>query len=254
MYGKLTRFVDQHMGLVGGVGFLVVFGLWALSEFVPSVRTFLVQSSFFNVLILVLLFEVLRRVVELKLEGRSIGVRVDLNQDEAWPELQRYIQARRPKNIDMIEYSGGTVIAMLEELCRANDAARLRLLLCHPEQARSKFERNRIRSNMDYLVGKLSTTSRLEIRCYRVPASIRGRCFDGDFLNIGWYTYHNRRGGEEEIQGHVNAMVTTSTSCAEGKKLLATFSQGFDDLWNHPKTVALSSRDAEALGVQDRVP
>src|SRR2546430_12343759 len=38
----------------------------------------------------------------------------------------------------------------------------------------------------------------------------------------GWYTYHMRR-SREELQGHLNAMVTADVSTADGQHLAASF-------------------------------
>jgi hypothetical protein len=53
---------------------------------------------------------------------------------------------------------------------------------------------------------------------------------------MGWYTYHTRR-GREELQGHLNAMVTADVATTDGQHLRATFGQAFHDLWTHTKTV-----------------
>jgi hypothetical protein len=236
MYARLTNFVETKIAVVGGLVSALVVALWLLAQFVPPLQEFLVSDALFNVIAIVLLFEILRRVVELKLEGRAAGISVATAQDDAWVDIQRYVQRRRPSTVDMIEYSGGTVIALLEELCGANPRVRIRVLMCHPESALSGFERRRIEVNLEYLAAKMSDHTGITVRCYRAPASIRGRFFDGDLVTVGWYTYHQRR-GRPELQGHLNAMVTGSVSTPEGAKLHVTFARAFEDLWTDPRSV-----------------
>src|SRR5205807_1543600 len=109
----------------------------------------------------------------------------------------------------------GTVIVLLEELFKANPQVTVNLLLSHPEAAISGFERRRIEVSLEYLLAKLSDYPNLSVRCYRAPGSIRGRVFDGRLVTMGWYTYHTRR-GREELQGHLNAMVTADVATTDG--------------------------------------
>lgn len=236
MYKRLSDFVEAKIAIVGGFAAIVVFLLWGLSELIAPLKTFMVAGGFLNVVVFVVLADILRRVVELKLEGRQSGVQVAANQDEAWPIVQDYIRKHHPKTVDLIEYSTGTVIPLLEEVCRQNSNVSLRVLMCHPEKAISTYEKRRINEHLWYLQHKLRGYKNISVRCYQAPASIRGRCFDRDLVCVGWYIYHSER-KTPEIQGHLNAMVIGTTSTPEGKHLLETFTEAFEALWAHKDTV-----------------
>lgn len=235
MYGKLSRVIERQITLIGSVIVVVVLVLWLVSEFIPPLNKIIVGGAFFNVVLVVVLFEVLHRVIDLKIGGQASQAQVSANQDEAWPAHLDFVRTHRPKVVDMIEYSGGTIVALLEELFKANPQVTVRLLLCHPDVAITGFERRRIEVSLEYFLSKLSDYPNLSVRCYRTPGSIRGRVFDGQLITVGWYTYHMRR-GREELQGHLNAMVSANVSSSDGQHLRTTFNQAFDDLWSHPKT------------------
>jgi hypothetical protein len=236
VYKKVNEFVESKIAVLGGLLVLGVFSLWVVSDFVPPVRDFMVDNGFLDVVIFVILFDILRRVVDLKLEGRQSGVKVSADQDEAWPAVQEYIDKNKPAAVDLMEYSGGTVVSLLEALCKANTKVHLRVLICHPAKAISGGETGRIEQTLWYLLHKLAGYGNLDVRCYQAPAAMRGRSFDRDLVSVGWYTYHSRR-QTPELQGHLNAMVTGSGSTADGKHLQATFTQAFEALWNHMDTV-----------------
>jgi hypothetical protein len=236
MYKRLSDFIEAKIAVLGGFLALAVFSLWAVSEFVPPLKEFIVAGGFLNVVVFVVLFDILRRVVELKLEGRQSGVQVSANQEEAWPVVQEYIRKHHPKTVDLIEYSSGTVIPLLEEVCRQNSNVSLRVLICHPAKAISDYERGRIEEHLWYLQNKLRGYKNISVRCYQAPASIRGRCFDRDLVCMGWYIYHSER-KTPEIQGHLNAMVTGTISTPDGKHLGETFTNAFEALWAHQDTV-----------------
>ena len=105
MYGKLSRFVERQITIVGSAVVIGALLLWFVSELVPSVKTFIVGGAFFDVVLVVLLFEILHQVIDLKIGGRPAGAQVSVNQDEAWPTLQEFVRSHRPKSVDMIEYS-----------------------------------------------------------------------------------------------------------------------------------------------------
>jgi hypothetical protein len=236
MYKKISDFIESKIAFVGGFAAIAVFLLWGLSELIPQLKSFLVAGGFLSVVVFVILADILRRVVELKLEGRQSGVQVAPNQDEAWPTVQEYIRKHHPKAVDLIEYSAGTIIPLLEEVCRQNSNVTIRILMCHPAKALSAYEERRIDEHLWYLQHKLRGYKTIEVKCYQAPASIRGRCFDRDFVCVGWYTYHSER-KTPEIQGHLNAMVIGATSTPDGKHMLETFTQAFEALWTHQDTV-----------------
>ena len=237
MWTKVGEFIEGRITQISQFLILAFFLLWLASEFISPLETFLTTGTFFNVLTLVLLFEIGRRVVELKTEGGpGTGVMVFASQDASWTEVQSRIKQIRPRTVDMIEYSGQTTINIIEEVLAVEPRAVVRLLVCHPEHALSDFEKRRIQATLDYLNQHLSNAS-LTVRGYTPPASIRGRNFADQIVSLGWYSYH-RRGTKKltEIQGHLNAMVTARVDTPEGRDLLDTFSRAFDDLWTHPES------------------
>jgi hypothetical protein len=241
VWTKVTSFVEQRITPLSQVLILGVFLLWIAAQFIDPLEDFITEGTFFNVVTLVLLFEIGRRVVELKKDAGTDGALVFATQEAAWTEMQGRIKSIRPKTVDMIEYSGHTVINIIEEVLQVQPKATIRLLVCHPDHALSPFETQRIEAVLGYLQRHMSDTG-LEVRCYTTPAGIRGRNYARQWVSLGWYSYH-RRGNKPatEIQGHLNAMVVASVASAAGRDLMETFDRAFADVWNHPETVEWTS-------------
>jgi hypothetical protein len=242
MWTQVRSFVENRISIFSQTLILLVFLVWVLSQFINPIQDFLVQNAVYNVTTLILLFEIGRGVVEIKHESKATGnSRVYSNQDAAWTEIRSQVVASRPTTVDMIEYSGQTVISIIEDVLRAAPQATIRLLVCHPDHALSQFETQRIEQTLEYFRQHMSG-ARLHIRCYASPASMRGRNFANQVVSVGWYSYHRREGRSDEgIQGHLNAMVVANASTVEGRDLLETFNRTFEDLWGHPHTVEWSS-------------
>ena len=237
MWTQLTAWTERKITYVSSVLIFLVFALWALSQFVPELSSWLTKGSFYNVVTLVLLFEIARRVVEIKNAPQDSGVDAFPDQDSTWTALQPEIAEMRPQKVDMIEYSGNTAVTILTEVFKVQPAAAVRLLLHHPKSnVLNKFERDRINQNLEAMRRHFSQFN-LTVRLYTPPASVRGRNYDGQIVSIGWYTYHWGE-GETEIRGHTNAMVVGRTSTPAGRALQETFDRTFANLWDHQESEA----------------
>jgi len=236
MWSRVTAWLERRITLVSQLLVLGVFALWALSAFLAPLSDFLTRGSFYNVVTLVLLFEIVRRVVEIKLESAGGGLRAYVNQDATWTDTQVDIQALRPRTVDMLEYSGNTALSILDEVFQVQPKAKVRLLLHHPvTNVLNEFESDRINQNIRTLRRHMAPYA-LEVRLYTPAAGMRGRNFADQVVTVGWYTYHYGD-DETEIRGHSNAMVVGRSGSPEGQALLETFDRTFTNLWEHPETV-----------------
>ena len=129
------------------------------------------------------------------------------------------------------------VNSLLEDLRRQQ--TEVRLLLCDPSAACNEWQKHRIEACIATLADvTFKGYSKVEVRCYKVPASVRGRKID-DQLNVGWYFYGHDLYG---VQG-TNTMITLRTENHDGKLFEFLFDQTFDLMWNHPQTRELDLND-----------
>jgi hypothetical protein len=238
MEGKVRRFIDRHIKLIGAILVIAVLALWLLSQFVPALAKWMVEQDLLSVVIVVLLTEVITRLVEIKGGEVMRGVRVFSDQYEAYQEeIQRFVQGKRPEKVDLLECSSATLSALLVDLrkCRC----KIRLLVQHPETAVTQHQTHRIKTQIEHLVRREFQEydpEKIEIRCYCTPASLRGRNFGGELVSVGWYTYTPDASG---IIGHTNPIINAYPDSEEGRHLQKLFDTAFEWLWNHPSTVKL---------------
>lgn len=111
----------------------------------------------------------------------------------------------------------------------------VRLLICHPDNAISEVQRgDRICVAIRQLYHKTKDVdiSGLRVKCYDIPASLRGRNFDDQFVAVGWYTYRYDMDHTTRIRGDGNVMIGASTSNEEGIKIHDFFKKCFDgEMW-----------------------
>jgi hypothetical protein len=235
----ILKFIERRITLVSS---LVIFGvllLYFLSQFISPLREWIVTGGFFSIIVIIVLFEILRRVVDMKVSDPSITVYA--HQDETWEEVYRFIDAVHPTTADLLEISTSTIGPLLEKLRDGN--VRIRLLMCNPASAPSELQKGvietflRIRTNVTF-----ADYEHVDIRLYSVPPSVRGRRLGGQLTCVGWYSYLS---GSDEVQlhGHDNAMVVTDEEGKGGRALARMFNRTFESLWESSSTVKVFSHE-----------
>jgi hypothetical protein len=165
----------------------------------------------------------------------SLRPRVDVarNEKENLELLKPHISKRTIRRVDMLEYSAASVYGLIAEL--VTRGASLRILIKHPDTV-GPSQRDRILMSIDQLERFVlkDHPGRVEIRCYKAAASLRGRRIDNVLVDVGWYTPDISREGvadKMEIVGHANPLVMCTAATEEGQNLLAMFDQVFESLW-----------------------
>jgi hypothetical protein len=231
---RMRGFVDRYLRQILAVLTLGVSLVWVASTLIEPLRDWLAGSSLLSVIIIVLLSDVLLLLSEVKMSGRPT-VAVFRNEPDAYRELRGYIESSPPKKADLIEYSTATIHDLLE-LLRSADC-RLRILICNPDSAITDFQAKRIRDRIEDLTTvTFRNFDKVDIRMYRLPASIRGRFIDGQYVSMGWHVYTSDDAG---IYGHTHAMVSAHCHSLHGRNLSETFTEAFDHLWTAPSTERL---------------
>jgi hypothetical protein len=237
----VREFIDRHIHKVVAIQIFIVIALWGASTILPPLQDWILQHSIFNILIIVLLNDILLSIVELKTSDSTFNVNVFQDEPEAYLDLRKYIDQKRPKKADLIEYSTATIHDLLETLKRFN--CELRILICNPDSAVNDFQRDRINDRIrDLTTLTFLNYPAIEVRMYRLPASIRGRLFDQEYLTVGWHTH---TAGPAGLYGHTNPMINVETKTPEGRMMLAMFASAFNELWSAPSTTVLLGPGAE---------
>src|ERR1039457_1658022 len=224
----IREFIDRNIHKVVAIQIFMVIALWGASTILPPLQDWILQHSIFNILIIVLLNDILLSIVELKTSDSTANVNVYQDEPEAYQCLRNYIDHHHPKQADLIEYSTATIHDLLETLKRFG--CELRILICNPDAAVSSFQRDRINDRIrDLTTLTFLNYPGVEVRMYRLPASIRGRMFDQQYLTVGWHTH---TAGPAGIYGHTNPMINVETRTPEGRMMLQMFTSAFDELWS----------------------
>jgi hypothetical protein len=234
IFRRLDRWIDQHVAIIGSALIALVIVIYIISQFVPDINQWIITRGFFNVLLVALVIDLIHRVIELKGSPSSLETYED--QVQALPRIHEFVEKERPETCDLLEYSTSSTRVLLQELRKAN--VRIRLLICHPDQAVSVHERRTIELGIENIRKDFKNYRSITVRQYATPASLRGRNIGGKLINVGWYLYSNTE-GEVDLRGHDTMMITSDVNTPQGHKLKEMFSRAFDAVWNDPTTKAL---------------
>lgn len=203
--------------------------IWTVSLWLPFIADWLTAHNVFGLILIGLVVQVIAFLDDL---GNEPAMRTAIGRDQYRDLnlLRQYVREHRNSNADLIEYSSFMVNPLLEDLVRQH--ANIRLLISDPTCAINDWQKARINSIITTMRDvTLRNYPKAVVKCYRVPASVRGRQID-QHLNIGWYFYGH---GLYGVQG-TNTMITLTTESAEGRLLKTLFDEAFEMLWNHPET------------------
>lgn len=232
MFRRYSALLRRRMQLISAVIFGIVLVVWTISLWLPFVSDWLVRNNIFALVVIGLMVQILAVLDEL-LRGGDLKSGIGRDQNEDLNKLKKYVHDYRPEKADLLEYSSFMVTSLLEDLMRKQTA--IRLLICDPDHAINEWQARRIRGCISTLCDfTFAGYPHATVRCYQIPASVRGRHID-DLLNVGWYFYGHEQYG---VQGTAT-MITVNTKSPDGALLNTLFADAFEMLWNHPQTQQL---------------
>ena len=222
--------------IIGSVLLLVLYYFFDYSEFI----SFGVEENILILSIFIILF-LEGMATEINRATNQIRSDVSLLPDQgSTPELKQvlsdYIKDRRPNEVKMIEYSSSTVDAIIEDAIL--EGAEIKLLLKHPDSTIPDNQPDKILNQVKTLHSDLSASENIKIRFYKPPATIRGRKFDDDLINCGWYTYQSSDERGVHLKGHINPTVLVSADEGEEYQYIQQmFDRMFENLWMNATTL-----------------
>lgn len=166
---------------------------------------------------------------------KEVTVNVSRDQDADDQFVLDSIERATPATVDFLEFSGAYATKIIATLKKKN-CRNIRLLLKHPETV-GDYQARRILQQLEFLYRLILDQGfeSAELRCYRHEASLRGRKFGQDLINVGWYTPDVAK-PDMEVRGHSNPMISAPLSSPEGLWLARMFDGLFQQLWGAPET------------------
>src|SRR5215203_6410896 len=220
-YEKVRHFLDTYIVRIGSSIIILAVGAAIAAAFIPPLENFLVSQRVYEVLIIALLVDITIRLVDM----RDVPpLQITKDQSEAIPVLIQHIRKKRPETVKMFEYSTYTIGELLKEL--REQQVQIKLLIFDPDGSPISDQQEAIIRNQLRLLKThiLRDYSKVEIRMYSTPASLRGRRF-GNLLNVGWYTYFHHEGGIDLEGGGNPMLLIDAANTTEGSALADMFEQ-----------------------------
>ncbi len=209
------------------------------AEIVPAVQKFVLESGLLQYVTLLVLLDL---AISIYLVQRPPAIRLMGNQDESMPRLIESLARCRTDGVDLLEYAGETTLPLIRAIRR--EGVPMRMLVKHPETI-DGLQRQRNITTLDTIYKFIFDDYRgsFEIRCYRLPFSLRGCRLGRELLEVGWLTPDVKR---QTAYGHVNPSFIADLSNSSNEHLHKFFDRTFDILWNNDGT-------EEGLAVLERL-
>lgn len=170
-------------------------------------------------------------------------IKVFSNQDEAMPTLLAQVDGSI--RADLLEYAGATTLPLIRAIRRKKIP--MRLLIKHPDSV-DGMQKQRTLTTLDTLLNSVFAgyVGDFEIRCYRLPYTLRGRYFRNRSIEIGWLTPDI---AGQTVHGSANLSLFLPLEPSRSEPAVRLFTRTFDDYWSHEQTedakIVLSTLSAE---------
>jgi len=203
---------------------------FSVAEVSPIIQDYILKSGLIQYLILMVLLDL---AVSIHLSQRPATTSLARNQDETMQKLIEAVPHCRTDGVDLLEYAGATTLPLIRAIQR--EGVPMRMLVQHPDTIEG-VQRQRNIAALDTFYNSIFANdkrSSFEIRCYRLPFTLRARRLGKVVLELGWLTPDIER---KTAYGHGNPSVLADLSSSQNEHLLVFFNRTFNDLWNHAGT------------------
>jgi hypothetical protein len=230
LLGRFRSFRDRyHTQTAVALAVLAIVAFTA-AQVIPTVQDYVLKSGLIQYLILIVLLDL---TVVIHLSQRPATTSLARNQDETMPKLIEALAHCRTDGVDLLEYAGATTLPLIRAIER--EGVPMRMLVQHPD-AIEGLQRQRMITTLDTIYNSIfanETKSSFEIRCYRLPYTLRGRRLGKVLLELGWLTPDIQG---KTAYGHGNPSVLADLSTSKNEHLLAFFNKTFNDIWKDART------------------
>jgi len=229
LMGRFKRFIDNFRIQFYATFAVIASITFVLSEIVPSIQKYIFDNGLLQYLILLFILDISASIF---LQKRPLTTHVVKNQDESMPKLIECVKHSKTTGVDLLEYAGATTLPLIREIQR--EGIPMRLLIKHPDTI-TGLQKVRMITTLDTLYNSIfdNSNNKFEIRCYRLPYTLRARRIGKEILELGWLTPDKKH---HSAYGHANPSVLVDISIKQNDYLLSFFNKTFDDLWNDKDT------------------
>jgi hypothetical protein len=204
--------------------------VFTVAQLDPTFQEYISKTGLIQYLVLIVLLDL---AIDLHLSQRPASMTMAKNQDETMPKLIEAVSHCKADGVDLLEYAGATTLPLIRAIQR--EGATLRILVKHPDTIVG-LQKQRMITTLDTIFNSIytnNTGSTLEVRCYRLPFTLRARRLGKVLLELGWLT-HDIAG--KTAYGHGNPSVLADLSANQNEHLLAFFNKTFNDYWADQST------------------
>ncbi len=199
------------------------------AQIIPAIQEYVVAKGVLLYLSLLVLLDLAVSIHHLQ---RPSSSRVTRDQDESMPMLVDAVACCRTDGADLLEYAGSTTLPLIRAIRR--ERVPMRMLVKHPETV-DGLQRHRNITALDTMYASIfdNYDGIFEIRCYKLPFSLRGRRLGREILEVGWLTPDVKR---STAFGHSNPSIVADLSDRGNAHLRDFFERTFEMLWNDENT------------------
>jgi hypothetical protein len=152
------------------------------------------------------------------------------NQDAGAATLIKQINGA--SKVQLLEYAAATTLPLIRAI--REKAAPLQLLIKHPDTLEG-MQKQRTLSTIDTLINSVFSDyiGEYEIRCYRLPYTLRARKFCDISVELGWLTPDL---ANESAHGSRNLSILFYLANDKNQEAKLLFDRTFNDYWNDSRT------------------
>lgn len=225
MVGRFNAFRERYRAQTSVALAVLVAITFIAAQVVPAIEQFVLTSGLLQYITLIVLLDLAVSVYAMQ---RPPATRVARNQDESMPRLIEALPLCRTDSVDLLDYAGFTTLPLIRAIRR--EGVPMRMLIKHPETT-DGLQRQRNITTLDTICNSIFDDYRgsSEIRCYRLPYTLRGRRLGKELLELGWLTPDVKR---QTAFGHGNPSLIADLSDSNNEHLRIFFDRTFETLWN----------------------
>lgn len=229
LYHKFTAFIERYRIHAYATLAILTIILGISAGAFPSIKQYISENDLIQYITLIVLLDLASTFY---FQQRTESTFVMRNQDETMSKLIEAVAYCRSEKADLLEYAGATTLPLIRAIQRED--VPMRMLIKHPETI-TGIQKQRMIVTLDTLYNSIfqDHTAPFEIRCYRLPYSLRARRLGNELLELGWLTPDIEH---ETAYGHGNPSILVDLSTSRNDYLREFFNRTFNDLWEHDET------------------
>ncbi len=202
---------------------------FVVATIIPIVQKYVSDSGLLQYLTVIIVLDL---AVTIYRQQRPENTTLIKNQDDSMPKLIEVVEHCKTDGVDLLEYAGATALPLIRAIQR--NGVPFRLLVKHPNTV-SGIQKQRMITTLDTLYNSIfdNCEGTFEIRCYKLPYTLRGRRLGRELLELGWLTPDIKR---VTAFGHANPSVLADLSIKSNDYLYHFFNKTFLDYWEDKNT------------------